>query len=259
MFLTKQLRLALMVLSLIAAQAGAALGNDVTITGEVTYRDRIALPDDVQLWVTLVTLPDNVSIAAAAAEVASGGQVPLAFTLHVRSDGLKPDGVYGLKAEIRNAAGRLFRSGMPTPVDLAAPSGVQILVSYAPQAIAPVDERPPTPAVALPLLDTTWSVTSIGGDPVLPGAGLTLTISSDWRAGGHAGCNSYFAEAAIEADKLAFGPVAGTRMACAPEIMAQETRFFAALAATVGYWLDGDALQLRDAAGVTLAGLIRAP
>ena len=41
--------------------------------------------------------------------------------------------------------------------------------------------------------------------------------------------------------------------------MAQEERFFAALEATSGYDLDGDTLKLVDAAGIPLAGLIRAP
>jgi putative lipoprotein len=48
-------------------------------------------------------------------------------------------------------------------------------------------------------------------------------------------------------------------MACDPFVMAQEARFFAALEATAGYELTGDALKLVDAAGIPLAGLVRAP
>jgi putative lipoprotein len=48
-------------------------------------------------------------------------------------------------------------------------------------------------------------------------------------------------------------------MACEPTIMARESRFFAALAATRAYELADDRLRLLDAAGVPLLGLVRAP
>jgi putative lipoprotein len=104
-----------------------------------------------------------------------------------------------------------------------------------------------------------WTVTSIGGEPVLPQTKVTFSIAADHRAGGNGGCNNYFTEASFETPPLTFGPIAGTRMACDPAVMEQEARFFAALEATSGYDLNGDTLKLVDAAGIPLAGFIRAP
>lgn len=254
-----QLRAAALVLFALLLTPVMASANDVSLTGQVTYRERMALPDGASLTVTLVALGTGKPIASAGANVADQGQVPLSFVLNVRSSVLDAGGSYGLVAQI-SAGGRvLFRNREAVVVDPAAPAAVEIVTHYAPGPMpAPAnDDLPPVPTNAL--LDSDWTVTSIGGDPVLPGSMPTLAIAADLSTGGHGGCNSFFAEARFENGGLAFGPVAGTRMACAPEIMTQESRFFAALAATAGYELSGNALQLRDAAGVTLIGLVRAP
>jgi len=234
-----------------------ALGAEVTFTGEVVYRERLALPAGSVLTVALVALPGGVPVASAQAGLDQASS-PIAFTLDVHS-ALRAAGAYGLVAEIRTGQG-VFRTPQPVPVDLAAPAGIVIPVIFGPAPPPPSTEQS-LPALAVPsdLVDTHWLVTSIGGDPVMQDTELTFSIAPDHRAGGNGGCNSYFAEASFEEKGLAFGPIAGTRMACAEAIMAQETRFFAALDATRGYEVSGDALKLLDAAGVTLMGLVRAP
>ena len=241
--------------------AAPALAEDLTFAGDVTYRERIALPPDAELWVTLVTLPDARAIVGAAADVASPAKVPLHFTLNVRSDVIVAGGSYGITAEIRSAGRTMFRNWQPVPVDLAAPSAIQVLVSFSPEPPhdAPVQVLPPAEG-SNPLLDTAWSVTSVGGEPVLNETRVSLAFAPDQSAGGNGGCNNYFSEASFDAPPpLSFSAIAGTRMACAPDVMAQEAAFFAALEATAGYDLAGDTLQLLDAAGVALIGLVRAP
>ena len=259
MFASRLLCAGLMLLGLLML-APAAMADDVTFTGEVTYRERIALPPRAELWVTLVSLPRATPVVSAAANVGPSGQVPLQYSLHVRSDVIATGGSYGLLAEIRSEGRTLFRNSQPVPVDVIAPLPTLILVNFspdpphdAPEQVLPPPERP------IPLLDTSWQVTSIGGDPVLADTEVTLAIAADHRAGGNGGCNNYFTEADFEGPPLTFGPVAGTRMACASEIMDQEAALFAALGATVGYELSGDALKLFDAAGIPLVGLVRLP
>lgn len=253
----KFVRIGLAMLGL-ALLTNAAMAEDVVFTGEVTYRERIALPADAQLWVTLVSLSDGKAVVSAAASVSTRGQVPLQFTLNVRSQVIADGRAYGLTAEIRSQGRIMFRSTEPVHVDTGAPAPTRILVSVA--LDPPHDAPEPVPPVDAPnpLLDTIWRVTSIGGDPVMPATAPTLSIAADLRAGGHGGCNNYFTEASFIEAPLSFGPVAGTRMACAPDVMAQETRFFAALGAIAGYELAGDALKLFDAAGIALVGLVRA-
>ena len=62
-------------------------------------------------------------------------------------------------------------------------------------------------------------------------------------------------KAVISADQIAFGAIASTRKACPPAVMAQEQKFFAALA-TARRWafqVGTGKLILRDAAGKSVA------
>ena len=255
---TRLTRFALALLALL--MAAPAFAEDVTFTGLVTWRERMALPADASLSVTLVALPGQQRITGAHAGLRGKAGSPIQFTLNVRSDAIAGPGPFGLMAEIRSQGYVIFRNWQPAVVDVAEPAGNVIAVEFSPppphdppeQVLPPVE----TPD---PLLEAMWTLTSIGGDPVLPDTVVTFAIAADHRAGGNGGCNNYFTEASFEEPPLSFGPVAGTRKACAPAIMAQETRFFAALGATQGYELAGDTLKLVDAAGVPLAGLVRAP
>lgn len=252
-------RLVLATFALLAFMSSVQ-AEDMTFTGDVTYRERMALPDGAQLWVSLVALPENAVVASASATIGEPAQVPLGFKLAVRTTKLRPTGAYGLKAEIRSSGRTLFRNIQPVLVDLSAPSPSVIVVSFLPDAAHAPDVVSPAPTQSVsPLLDTSWRVTSIGGTPVLPETRITLAIAPDRRAGGHGGCNNYFTEASFEPEALSFGPIAGTRMACAAEVMGQEAALFAALEATSDFEATSNSLKLLDAAGVPLVGLVQGP
>lgn len=228
-----------------------AVAAPLTLTGEVFYRERIALPPGASLHVGLVRLPDGTPIVGADAYIAPSGQIPLSFNLNIRTNpDLSRD--YGLRAEIRANGQVLFSSPAPVPVDLSNPTPVNILVTR--QKAQPVVTAPDMPEPKL--LNTSWRVTSIGGKPVTGTRPITLAIAADLRATGNGGCNSYVSELTLLASKLVFGPAAATRMACGEAIMAQEATYFAALAAIGGFELDDKGLRLLDPAGIPLVGLV---
>lgn len=237
-----------------------AFAADVTFSGQVAYRERMALPPNSSLTVTLVGLPGGKRVASARANLGDKVGSPIQFSLNVRSNVLTNRRAYGLIAEIAADGYVFFSNAQPVPIDLIAPSAILIPVQFTPP---PPQEAPkqilPPVETPNPLLGIVWTVTSIGGDPVLPLSTLTLSIAADHRTGGSGGCNSYFTEADFSSPPLSFSPIAGTKMACDPAIMVQETRFFAALGATAGYELAGNALNLFDAAGIALVGLMRQP
>lgn len=228
-----------------------AFAAPLTLTGEVSYRERMALPGGASLHVGLVRLPEGTAIVGAEAYIAPSGQIPLTFRLTVRSNP-DPRREYGLRAEIRANGQILFASPAPVPVDLSNPAPVSIIVTR--QKPQPVVTAPALPEPKL--LDTKWRVTSIGGKPVTGPRPITLAIAADLRATGNGGCNSYVSEATLLATKLVFGPAAATRMACDEAIMAQETAYFAALAAVGGFELDTKGLRLLDPSGIPLVGLV---
>ena len=71
----------------------------------------------------------------------------------------------------------------------------------------------------------------VNGVPVAGSKPLTLRLDGG-RASGSAGCNSFTGSYEIESeDRIEFGPLATTRMACEPDVMEQERRYLAILAA----------------------------
>lgn len=84
------------------------------------------------------------------------------------------------------------------------------------------------------LQGTQWVAVDVNGVPVTGGP-LTLRLA-DGKASGHAGCNSWSAPYERESrEGIRFGPIATTRMACAPELMEQEQRFLDVLRLAQGY------------------------
>lgn len=231
-----------------------AIAAELTLTGTVTYRERIALPQGAVLRVTLVDTEAGNALVSAATAIPN--QSPIGFSLNVHRT-LPADRSYGLTAEITADGRVMFRSREAVPVDLLAPVPVGILVQHVPEPRPDPAPTPPLPPQEL--VDVVWTVTSIGGRPVSGSRPLTLSIAPDYRVGGSGGCNNYFTEASIEGDAIGFGPAAATRMACAESVMAQEATYFTALAAVTKFELDGTSLRLLDAAGIPLIGLVNRP
>lgn len=233
-----------------------ALAERFTLKGEVTYRERIALPEGGTLNVTLIDLtqPDRPGLSASA-PIAKPGKVPLTFTLNLDTDALDAAHKYALVAQIAGADGAVwFKNAEPYPIDALAPvAPITIIVSFqgsisGPGASVPVELAEP-PAI----LNTTWNATSIGGNPVARGSVSSLSIGSDMRAGGRGGCNSWFATAQVGEQSVVLSAVAATRMACLSEALgAQETAFFNALAETRFWRIADNTLTLLDTAGKEL-------
>lgn len=259
------MRVFVAVVMVLVSLIGPAFADKVTLTGDVTYRERIALPPGGWLTVSLVDLamPTQPRVSAKAA-IASPGRVPLTFALNFDQSVILPGHSYALDAEIAGDDGTLwFRTASPYAVDPLTPAQpIVIIVSRAPEpeepATVPVDVPAPPPPSEL--LDVTWQAQTIAGKPVGRGLVSSLNIASDMRAGGRVGCNSWFAQAEVSGERLLFSAVAATRMAClSDDATAQEDSFFAALAATRFWRLEDEHLTLLDGAGVELALLEKSP
>jgi heat shock protein HslJ len=105
-----------------------------------------------------------------------------------------------------------------------------------------------------PLLGTRWVLDGIrSGDAVssMP-VGVTAALTfSDGRVDVEAGCNRGGGTVEVGDTTIRFGPVALTKMACAPDAMAVEGAVAAVLSGEVAYAIEAGSLTL-DAAGVGL-------
>ena len=96
---------------LLAACATTPAEQPVSVTGSVTYRERIALPPTAQIEITLadVSLMDAPSKTIARQSfTADGRQVPFAFTMTVDQRPLGPRHSYAVSARITDATGKLM-------------------------------------------------------------------------------------------------------------------------------------------------------
>ena len=248
---------------LLAASIGPALAARVTLTGEVTYRERIALPPGASLKVRLIDLsaPGTPTRVEAAAPIASPGQVPLTFTLNFDDGVLNADHQHALVAEISAGIELWFRNAEPYKVNPLAPeTPVMIVANFVGRRVLQQPTAPqPEPPTADSILDVNWRATHIGGVPVAEKVESTLSIAGDMRAGGRGGCNSYFAQASIDGESLRFSAIGATMMAClSSPAEAQEAQYFAALEATRFWRTAGDQLLLLDAGGTELVRFARA-
>ena len=85
------------------------------------------------------------------------------------------------------------------------------------------------PPATEPLWDTEWRLQSIEGQPVIAGSTATLGFYGVGQAGGNGSCNRFFGTLKVDGTRIQFGPIGSTKMACAGEAMAQESRYLTAL------------------------------
>lgn len=111
-----------------------------------------------------------------------------------------------------------------------------------------------------PLLGS-WIVDSYASAPgtiTAPLEGTELTaVFRLAKVGGSSGCNTYDGPYTTNGTVAAIGPLATTRMACADDVMAQETAFLAALQGVGKIELRAQTVLLQDLGGSLLVALRR--
>ena len=205
------------------------------IAGNVRYVERIALPPDATLTVELLDVSRADGRTERLARLAlptQGRQVPLAFELPFYARDMKPGHRYALRATLISGGGELLFSGT---LALPATGKADLLLRAA---------RDLTPPASLE--NTYWKLTEVAGQPVraLPGEREAHLLLLDGRASGSSGCNKLMGTYTRNGGALAVGPLASTRMACPPDMMAQESALLDAYALTTGFRIEGDRLTL---------------
>jgi putative lipoprotein len=231
-----------------------------SITGQVLYRERVALPPDavVRVWLEVAAEPERP--ARRVAEIAiptEGKQVPIPFTLLYDSSRILSAKRYLVRATISSGDQVLFASHFPYPViTKGAPSKVEILL----EAAGAGARRPPrTPPPADPALSAApWKLEAVGETPAVsmaPAAAARLAFDpAKGRITGSTGCNHFFGTyTAAEESALKLKPLGQTLMACSGETGAQEKALLDALRVTASYRISGKTLELLDDGGRVVA------
>ncbi|MBN9082182.1 MAG: hypothetical protein BGP04_08385 [Rhizobiales bacterium 62-17] len=243
--------------------ATLAVAKPRTLSGTVIYRERMALPPSAVVEVQLI----DVSLADAPARVLARTtlwprrQVPLRYRLRYDDAQIRPNFSYALQARITLNGRLLFINTTRHSLSAEGLAGgrggfgnTDILVERV--SDGPRTETPATPARP----NGRWLAEDIGGGGVIDRLQTVLDIAPDGAVSGSGGCNRMAGRATISGDRINFGRIASTKMACVPAAMNQEAEFFAALADVRAWRVDPQRgkLMLLDAQGraiVTLASM----
>lgn len=242
--------------------ANSALADTLTITGDIAYRERIALPENAVATVSLVdvSLADAPSTTIAQDLIDPAGQVPIGFVIDFDSASIVEGHAYAIAARIEVDGELWFINDTRISVDpLTQTELVSVpLVNARSAGTTPPEEGDAT-GVALPadLVGTAWLLTMLGEMPSAEDVEATLIFGeSDPSLGGTGGCNTYGGSVTVDGDGgLSISDVFSTMMACEDPKMSQERAFFDALGATTGYSVEDDTLTFFDADGNPIATL----
>lgn len=226
-----------------------SVAAEKTVSGEVRYRERIALPPEASLTVQLSDITDpNLPIKTVAEtriDEAQGSPIP--FAIHFDSSQFKPGHTYALQARIAAGDTLWFVNEKRIEVDIQnSPTSVDIDL---------VMVRKNMDEVATAGIEgKDWLAEAILGSELSTiDAHATLTVSDDGAASGSAGCNRFFGRTAIDGSNIAFSEIGSTYMQCPPALMQQERKFIDALNKARSYRVETGKLFLVDEQGNDLA------
>ena len=220
-----------------------------TITGEVFYRPRIALPPQSELGVVLLDSSlENplVELFAASTTSLDGKNVPVPFSLEVDRSRLIAGDTYVVRAVIRSNTGDIiWRTKDAHTVDLST-------ATYdAGQLEMVMVDRPTARGEAL--IGKAWMVESINGGGVIDSSNVTITFAEGGKVSGSGGCNFYSGnfEATDSAINI-LGGIALTQKACAPALMQQDQRLLTVLQQAQSYSVSDGLLTIVTKNGRTI-------
>jgi putative lipoprotein len=178
------------------------------------------LPPHALLEVRLldVSLADAPAKTLAVTRVKTRHRMPIPYRLRYDEARLKPGRRYALQARITVNGQLWFITTTRHSIFAGSRDETDITV-----------ERVKTGALEASGPAGKWLAESIRGHGVIDDLQSTLEIAADGKVTGSGGCNRISGRAEVQGERITFGPMISTKMACPPAIMDQESKFLAAL------------------------------
>lgn len=240
----------------LTAMAAFAAQAQAILPGTASYLERMALPPDAVLDVSLedISLADAPAVVIGTAHIAPAGNPPIRFGIGYDPEKIVTGHRYAVRATIKRGDKLLFTTDTLHPVASDAlsqgePARIDVLLRKAMPA-----------ASGTPLVNTYWKLIELGGAPVEvepnqrePHFVLHAADKKNGpRVAGSDGCNRFMGSYELDGDKLTFGKTAGTMMACIKG-MDQAQAYLKALGQVASWKIKAQQLDLRDAEGKVLA------
>ena len=232
--------------------------TQAVLTGNVVYRQRIALPPDAVVKVSLLDISraDAPAVTLSQQTIPSNGQqVPIPFRLAYTPQAIDARHTYAVRAEIRTAGGSLAWTTdtvHPALTNGAPTDGIDVNVVQVMEG----PSRPPALGTTgtLALAGTSWVLdrAETASGTVRPQAGQVYTVAFDanGRYNGQADCNRFLGNYTVDGARVTLDPGPTTLAACAPGSF--ERDFLQTLLGAMSVEQRGDTLEVRGTNGITL-------
>jgi putative lipoprotein len=218
-------------------------GEGGKLTGSVSYRERMALPPDAVVDVSLVDVSPEAApgtVIAEATVASEGRQVPIPFELRYDTNRVAANRTYAVKATIRSGGKAMFETQTPVPVSTPdAPVNVWLVRA---SESGGAGGATGASGAASELLNTVWKLQDLGGTPALADVEATLEFPAPGKIAGRGSCNRFFGSIEFTGDAIKLSQMGATQMACIGEAMAQESKYLGALQNAERVSRDGAAL-----------------
>src|SRR5262245_36069262 len=247
---TSVLRLSLV--ALLTLFTGTAMAQ--SIQGSATYRERTALPSAAVFEALLEDVPraDASAETIARTRVPSPRNPPIAFTIAYDLTKIQSNHRYAVRARILLDEKLLFTTDTSTPVITGGnPTQVSLLL----RRVAAGQTGPS--GGSRPLEGTHWKAVELPGTPTPtqdPHREAHLQFHAG-RVSGSDGCNRLTGSYQLNGDRVTFGQMAGTQMACLNP-SGTEGPLRDALTNASRLTVARDRLELFDVAGTRLAAFV---
>ncbi len=242
------------VLVLAAGCSGEGGKETATVTGTVTYLQRMALPPEAEIVLRLedISLQDApAGLIAEKSITAKGKQVPIPFAIEYDPKLIEESHAYSVHAEIIIGGERKFVTTQSYPVlTRDNPPNVDVIV-MAIQSEAPANTS---------LVGTHWTLVELAGRAIAKTPTgrepYLMLLPEEQQAVATGGCNQMSGSYTLSSDEtgttLSFSQFAATMKAC-PDGMDRDQALGKALASTKRCRVDGSRLEIMDAKSVVLA------
>lgn len=232
----------------LAGFGSTASATTLYLKGDVVYLERMALPKNAQVEVTLadVSLADNSAPIIAKSKVTPNVGSPIPYELQFDSDAIRLGHSYALHADITIDGNLLFSTIEPKPIFVGKENDTQIMVQR-------TTERAST-SISKELTGE-WKIVSVKGKKTQGNS--VLDIQDNGRIAGTAGCNRFGGNIKIEEKKISFGQMISTQMACSEALMQQERNILQEFGQAVIFKVVNNELILCDQKGNELIKMAR--
>jgi len=225
-----------------------ATNQIANLTGNVMYKERIALPAGSKMEVTLLDTSGNdaqAGVIASSTIITNGENVPLPFTLSYDTTRINEDMLYSVRAQI--FVGEKLKWTSTTGVPVLTRNNPTTTIEV-PVSLVSGNSVVTTPSIKSALAGTEWSwkeTRFINASTVSPQQPeqFVIKFQADKTFVSSTDCNDLMGKFIVQGEILSIGPIASTKRMCIA--VTQESEYTQQLGRAASFTIVGNILTIK--------------